>query len=147
MGRNPSPHALHPGAIQGKEGIKFRSVAERSHNPEARRAKHIRSKNLAIAIWQPCQRGQMAIAKFLDCMIVLPFGHKGMWLRYTILKNMIPPFPCIAPGWRGDPIMLCVDIWPPCSGPARGNRKEEARDSLNDELRDAEPEIMRTLGK
>ena len=42
------------GAIQGKEGIKFCSVAQRSHSPEARRAKHIRSKNLAIAIWQPC---------------------------------------------------------------------------------------------
>ena len=47
-----APHALHPGAIQGKEGIKFCSVAQRSHSPEARRAKHIRSKNPAIAIWQ-----------------------------------------------------------------------------------------------
>ena len=41
------------GAIQGKEGIKFCSVAQRSHSPEARRAKHIRSNNPAIAIWQP----------------------------------------------------------------------------------------------
>ena len=31
------------GAIQGKEGIKFCSVAEWSHSQEARRAKHIRS--------------------------------------------------------------------------------------------------------
>ena len=28
-------------------------IMQRSHSPEARRAKHIRSKNLAIAIWQP----------------------------------------------------------------------------------------------
>ena len=44
----------HGGAIQGKEGIKFCSAAWQSHSPEARRAKPIRSKNLAIAIWQPC---------------------------------------------------------------------------------------------
>ena len=37
------PQALHPGAIQGKEGINFCSVAERNHTPEARKAKHIRS--------------------------------------------------------------------------------------------------------
>ena len=48
------PHALHPGTVQGKEGIKFCIIAKRSHSPEARRAKHIRTNNLAIAIWQPC---------------------------------------------------------------------------------------------
>ena len=36
------------GAIQGKEGIKFCSVVL-----HAQRAKHIQSKNLTIAIWQP----------------------------------------------------------------------------------------------
>ena len=41
------------GAIQGKEGIKFCSEVYRSHSPESRRAKHIQSKNPAIAIWQP----------------------------------------------------------------------------------------------
>ena len=44
----------HGGAVQKKEGIKFRSVAQRSHSPEAQRAKHIQAKNLATAIWQPC---------------------------------------------------------------------------------------------
>ena len=29
-------------------------ILQHSHSPEARRAKHIRSKNLAMAIWQPC---------------------------------------------------------------------------------------------
>ena len=38
------------GAIQGKEGIKFCSVAIVL---QVRRAKHIQSKNLAMAIWQP----------------------------------------------------------------------------------------------
>ena len=41
-------------AIQGKEGLQFCSVAQRSNRPEAIRAKRIRSKNLATAIWQPC---------------------------------------------------------------------------------------------
>ena len=36
-------------AIQGKEGIKFCNVAERSHNPEARRAKHIQSENFGYS--------------------------------------------------------------------------------------------------
>ena len=66
------------GAIQGKEGIKFCSVAYRSHSPEARRAKHIRSKNLAIAIWQPCR-----------LCLRLPHCRRRLLLRLP----HSPPFP------------------------------------------------------
>ena len=50
VGRNPR---------KGRDQILQRSVAERSRSPEARRAKHQQSKNLAIAIWQPCQGGEV----------------------------------------------------------------------------------------
>ena len=37
-----------------RKGSNFVALAERSHSPEARRANCLQSKNLAIAIWQPC---------------------------------------------------------------------------------------------
>ena len=64
--------ALHPVAIQGKEGIKFCSVALRSHSPEAQRAKHIQSKNLAI--WQPCLRVAVARLEHDPLDVDLPHG-------------------------------------------------------------------------
>ena len=39
---------------KGRDLIFQRSVAERSNSPDAQRAKHIRSINVAIAIWKPC---------------------------------------------------------------------------------------------
>ena len=42
---------------------------------------------------------QMSIARFLDRMC-LALRASGLWLRYTMLQNLIPSFPWIAPGWR-----------------------------------------------